>query len=68
MLERTLLFVETFDSEFKGRKYVISKFLDTDNLTFINGTNLSVKGLERGKAYKCVIEPKGNKLVVTDVE
>lgn len=68
MLIKDLLFVESFDSEFKGNKYVISKFLDTQNLCFLNGTNLNKKNLERGKCYKCTIEPKGKKLVITDVE
>lgn len=67
MLERNLLYLESFNSEFKGKKYKISRFVDVQTLQMFSGTNLKNE-LVKGNVYKCMLEPKSTKLTVASVE
>lgn len=62
-----LVFLDSFDSEFKGNNYKIFRFLDPQSLTIISGTNL--KGTyEQYKTYNCIIEFNHNKLKVVSAQ
>lgn len=62
-MQFNLFFLDSFDSEFKGKTYTIYRFLDVQSLQIISGTNL--KGdFEQYKLYKCRIEWNHNKLKV----
>lgn len=67
MYKKKLILVDIFDSEFKGQKYTIYKFFDTDCGQYFNGTNLNKK-LSVGKIYVCILDYKKGKIKVTDVE
>lgn len=69
MFTKPLLFVETFESEFKGNKYSISMFVDTQSLTLLSATDIKTDfELKEGTCYNCVIEPKGSKFKVIQVK
>ena len=61
-----LIYFGEFESEYKGQKFYIKRFVDQQSLNIIYGTNLNVE-LEEGKLYNCRVEIKRNKLVVTEV-
>lgn len=62
-----LVFLDYFESEFKGKNYKIFRFLDTQSFQIISGTDL--KGTyEVYKTYKCKVEYTHNKLKVVDVQ
>lgn len=62
-----LIFLDTFDSEFKGKTYKIFRFMDPNSLQVLSGTDL--KGAyEVYKIYKCKVEYTHNKLKVVDVQ
>lgn len=65
-MQLKLLFLDCFETEFKGKKYCVYRFLDTNSLQVISGTDLNLK-FEPYKAYNCVIEWKNNKLKVTSI-
>lgn len=61
-----LIFIDSFDSEFKGKNYTIYRFVDPTSLSIITGNNLAGK-YEPYKLYECMIEFKNNKFKVTSV-
>ena len=58
-----LIFLDSFESEFKGNTYKIFRFLDTQSLTILSGTNL-VGEYKPYKMYNCDVEFRKNKLKV----
>lgn len=62
-MELTLIFLDSFESELKGKTYNIFRFLDPNSLTIITGTDLN-QSFVPYKEYKCMIEFKNNKLKV----
>lgn len=64
-----LVFMESFESNFKDKKYVISSFIEPKTLLVLNGSNLKTeKPLIKGELYDCKIDLKGGKLKVISVE
>ena len=62
-----LFFLDSFESEFKGKKYEIYRFLDIQSLQIISGTDL--KGVfKQYELYKCRVEWKNKKLKVVGVQ
>lgn len=61
-----LVYLDCFESEFKGKKYFIYRFLDPNSLNIITGTDLNLT-FEPYNTYNCVIEFKSNKLKVTSI-
>lgn len=62
-----LLFLDSFESEFKGKNYKVFRFLDKQSLTILSGTDL--KGdFTQFKPYECTIEWKNNKLKVVSTQ
>ena len=64
-MEMTLLFLDSFESELKNKKYKIYRFLDPNSLTILTGTDLNNVYVPY-KSYKCMIEFKNNKLKVLE--
>ena len=62
-MELNLIFLDSFESELKGKSYKIFRFLDPNSLTIITGTDLKEVYVPY-KTYKCLIEFKNNKLKV----
>lgn len=62
-MELTLIYLDSFESELKGKTYKIFRFLDPNSLTIINGTDLEQSFIPY-TSYKCVVEFKNNKLKV----
>lgn len=62
-----LIFLDSFETEFKDTKYLISRFVDPSSLTIITGTNLNLS-FEPYKVYNCLIEwnPKKGKFKVVE--
>lgn len=58
-----LIFLDSFDSEFKGQVYNIARFIDPNTLKILSGTNLKGE-FTPYKAYQCVIEFRNNKLKI----
>lgn len=50
-----LIFLDSFESEFKDTKYLISRFVDPTSLTIITGTNLNLS-FEPYHVYECEVE------------
>lgn len=68
MFSLKLLFIEQFDSEFKGKKYKMFTFVDPNSLTIIYGQDFEFKEpLKPGQFYTCSITVKGGKFKVTDI-
>lgn len=67
MIKRKMIFVDAFESDFKGNHYKISRFVDVETLNLYSATNLNLE-LEKGKIYACTLDYKNGKLVVSDVE
>lgn len=67
MFTLELLFLESRENEFKGKKYMLSTFIDTQSLTIIYGVDINLKLVE-GTKYKCVVNLRGNKFRVVDVK
>lgn len=67
MIERKMIFVDTFESDFKGNHYKILRFFDVETLNLYSATNLNLE-LEKGKFYTCTLDYKKGKIVVSDVE
>lgn len=68
MLKKRLIFLESFESDFKGKKYVISRFVDVDTFTIFSGSNLNKDDLKVGSYYVCNLELKGSKLIVSSID
>lgn len=58
-----LFYLDSFDTEFKGKTYKIFRFLDVQSLQIISGTDLKGE-FEQYKMYKCRVEWKNKKLKV----
>lgn len=67
IVERELVFVDKFESEFKDKKYSICRFVDPESLNVYNATNIDGH-FEKGMSYLCSIAYKKNKLVVISAE
>lgn len=67
MLKRKMLFVDIFESDFKGNHYKVSRFVDIETLNIYSATNLDLD-VEKGKVYICTLDYKKGKLVVSNVE
>ena len=65
-MEMKLLFLDTFESEFKGKKYCVYRFLDPTSLNVISGTDLNLSFVQY-QIYKCKLEWRNNKLKVIEV-
>lgn len=50
-----LIFLDSFESEYDGNKYLISRFVDPSSLTVITGVNLNLS-FTPYKVYNCLIE------------
>lgn len=71
MIEKNLIFVDCFDSEFKNNTYKIYQFIDLDSMTVITGTNLNNNiNLDnyKGKSIPCELGIKGNKIKVLSIK
>lgn len=66
-MEFKLIYLECFESEFKGKKYVIYRFLDPNSLNILSGTDLNLS-FEPYKVYKCRVEFTHNKLKVISAQ
>lgn len=64
-MQLTLLYLDCFESEFKGKTYKVYRFIDPNTLTIITGTDLNVVYVPY-KSYKCLVEFKNNKLKVIE--
>lgn len=64
-MQLTLLFLDSFESEFKGKTYKVYRFIDPNTLIVINGTDLNDVYVPY-KSYKCLVEFKNNKLKVIE--
>lgn len=62
-----LVFLDSFDTEFKGNNYKIFRFLDPQSLNILSGTNLK-DTYEQYKTYNCIVEFKNNKLKVVSTQ
>lgn len=64
-----LVFLESFNSSFKNKDYIIYQFLDPKSLTIISGTDLDLKGksLQVFDSYDVEIGLKSGKLKVLRV-
>lgn len=62
-----LVFLESFENEFKGKKYLIYKFLDPNSLTVLVGTNLKGAFVQY-RVYTCSIEYNHNKLKIISAQ
>ena len=62
-MEFTLVYLDNFETEFKGKKYKVYRFLDVQSLTIITGTDLKEVYVPY-KTYKCLVEFKNNKLKI----
>ena len=68
MLNKKLVFIEQFTSEFNGKSYEIYTFLEPNLLMLIYGTDIpDIDELVPGTIYDCSLEVKGKKLKVTKV-
>lgn len=67
MLEKTLLMVDYFESEFKGKYYKISKFFDIDSGQFYTGTDLDLDKSSIGECFECTLDFHNKKMSVTKV-
>lgn len=62
-MELKLIFLDSFESDYKDKKYKIFRFLDPNSLQFISGTDLNEVFVPY-KVYTCLVEFKNNKLKV----
>lgn len=71
-MNRNLIFLEQYTSDFRGEKYEVYKFMDEITLKIFYGTNLSVGELTRGKTYKGTLDIKSfngqDKIKVTSIK
>lgn len=71
MLEVNLCYMGSFDSQFKGNKYIIYQFVDLNSMTIITGTNLNdcIDLTDYvGKEVTCFVKIKGNALKVDSIK
>lgn len=68
MIQKELLMVDYFESEFKGKFYKISKFFDVDSGQFYTGTDIGLDKSSVGEMYNCYLEYKNKKMTVTKVD
>lgn len=66
-MPKKLYFIETFDSEFNGRKYSISTFVDYQTERIYRGVGLDTSNLKANTEYTCTIEYSKNKFRVVKV-
>lgn len=64
---KVMTLVDAFESEFRGKKYKIYRFVDNDKLEIYNATNLE-QDLELGKDYVCTLAYKNSKIKIISVE
>lgn len=64
---REMIFVNSFESNFKDKDYVIYRFVDPETLNIYTGTNLG-DAYEPGHTYECQLSLKRNKIVVVSAE
>lgn len=62
-----LIYLDSFETEFKGEKYSIYRFLDPNSLNVLSGTNLNLSFIQY-KTYECTIEYRNNKLKVVSAQ
>lgn len=62
-MELKLIFLDSFESDYKDKKYKIFRFLDPNSLQVISGTDLKEVFVPY-KVYTCLVEFKNNKLKV----
>lgn len=71
-MNRNLIFLEQYTSDFRGEKYEVYKFIDEITLRIFYGSNLSVGELVRGKTYKGTLDIKSfngqDKIKVTSIK
>lgn len=65
-ITRRATLIDSFESEFKGKTYVIYRFLDLENMNIYTATNLETVP-EIGETYDVEVGLKGKKLVVVSV-
>lgn len=68
MIQKDLLLVDYFESDFKGKKYKICKFYDVYSGVYYTGSNLDLD-VEKlmFKEVKCNLEYKNKKMVVASI-
>lgn len=63
-----LVFYGIFNSNFNGKDYIISQFIDMNSLKVINGTNLEkVESLKQGQEVIVKVEIRRNDLRVIEI-
>lgn len=50
-----LIFLDSFESKYKDKTYLISRFLDPKSMTLLYGTDLNLSFVQY-KVYDCTIE------------
>lgn len=68
MFETTLTYIESWENEFRDKKYVISTFVEPSRLILIRGTNLNLGNIKKGDQVKAIIDYKSNKLYVSEIK
>lgn len=66
-MNRDMLYVNYFESEFKGSKYSIYCFVDLINLQTYYYTSSEKLKLSKYSKYSCTLEYKNNKIKISNV-
>ena len=67
LIEREMILADHFESEFRGNKYNIYRFVEPETLSIYTATNIEGE-FEIGETYTCQVGFKRNKLVVLSAE
>lgn len=71
MIEKNLVYMGCFESDFKGNKYTIYQFIDVNSMTLLTGSNLNDNidlSAYVGKEITCYLAIKGNKIKVDSIK
>lgn len=69
MIKCAMILVDLFESEFKGKKYTISRFYNPLNSHIYTGSNVKdIIEQDIGTEFTCYLEYKNNKMKVIEVE
>ena len=64
-----LIFLGSFETEFKGNKYIIYQFLHPNSMSVLSGTNLDLKKeLILDSDYNCEIALRSGKIKVVGIQ
>lgn len=68
MIKKDLVYCGSFESKYKGKNYVISRFIDEQSLSIVSGTDIEdIQDCEKGDTVTCTLDIKGKKVVVSEL-